>query len=90
MTEVNVDEKVIKPVQDRIRPRDILWTALDVRVLAVAKEGYVGDWAAYIGAVVGNNREEDVKEVMSNGSKLPQKVAEVLFPTFAERFIWRE
>ena len=73
-----------------IRPRNMRCRALDCRVLAVAKEGYCGDWAAYVGAVTGTNHDEDLQSVLANGSKLEQKVAEVLFPDFAEKYIWRD
>jgi hypothetical protein len=64
------------------------WTPLDRRVIAVAVEGAVGDWAAYIGAVEGNNYETEWQEVARNGSKLPKDVAEVLFPDFKD-LAWR-
>ena len=41
------------------------WRALDIRVIAVAKEGFVHDWAAYIGAVEGNNHEEEWKKFLN-------------------------
>jgi len=58
------------------------WIALDCRVIAVAVEGHAEDWAAYIGAVPGESPEHEWQEVAQNGSKLPQRVAEVLFPEF--------
>jgi len=63
--------------------------ALDRKVLAVAVKGSVNDWAAYIGAVQGDNHQRECEEVARNGSKLPRKVAEILFPEFAEQFSWR-
>jgi hypothetical protein len=67
-----------------------LWNGkLDRRVIAVAKEGYAGDWAAYIGAVAGENHEQEWQEVMKHGNKLRKEVAEVLFPNFASKFVWR-
>lgn len=72
------------------REKMIKWIALDSRVIAVAVEGEVGDWAAYIGAVAGKNHEEEWKLVAERGTKLPRKVAEVLFPDFAEKFVWRD
>jgi len=58
------------------------WRALDVRVLVVAKEGGCGDWAAYIGAVPGVNHRAEWPEVASNGSKLSEEFARLLFPDF--------
>ena len=65
------------------------WKALDIHVLVVASEGYCGDWAAYIGAVDGDSHDFEWQEVLDHGSKLSEKVAEVLFPDFAKEFSWR-
>jgi len=66
------------------------YVALDMRVLAVAVEGSVGDWTAYIGAVAGKNHAEEYLEVVQNGSKLYQPIAEILFPDFAKTLVWRD
>ena len=58
------------------------YRALDTRVLAVAKEGHIGDWAAYIGAVSGDSHEKEWPEVAAHGSKLPESVANAIFPNF--------
>ncbi len=60
------------------------YRALDIQVLAVAIKGVIDDWSAYIGAVRGENHEEEYNEVAHNGSKLPQEVAEILFPNWKE------
>ena len=64
------------------------WKPLSAKVIVAAREGAVGDWAAYIGAVPGHNHEKEYEEVLANGEKLPQEVAEVLFPNF-KRLRWR-
>jgi len=64
--------------------RRVEWKALDRRVLVVAVEGQVADWAAYIGAVPGQDHEKEWREVKDYGSKLPKEVAEVLFPNFRD------
>lgn len=69
--------------------RRIRYIPLDRKVITVAKEGAVNDWAAYIGAVEGVNHTSEWQHVADFGTKLPQEVAEVLFPTFAKRFTWR-
>lgn len=69
--------------------RKVEYRDLDSRVLAVAVEGAVEDWSAYVGAVNGKNHDEEYEEVASNGSKLPQKIAELLFPDWAEKLVWR-
>lgn len=73
------------------------WIALDGRVLvvAVADElpgvyaGKEGDWAAYIGAVPGEKHEIEVEQVASRGTKIPQWMAEKLFPLTAKSYKWR-
>jgi len=69
--------------------RKVAWKPLDKKVIAVAVEGGIGDWSAYIGAVEGKNHEEEWEEVKRNGTKLPRQVAEVLFPEFTH-LSWRE
>lgn len=66
----------------------VSYIALDMQVIAVAVEGGVGDWAAYIGAVKGDNHEREWEDVGRHGTKLPQGVAELLFPSF-KHLIWR-
>ena len=65
----------------------ISWRRLDNKVIAVAVEGAIKDWAGYIGAVAGKT-ENEWKEVAERGTKLPQEVAEVLFPEFGS-LRWR-
>lgn len=62
--------------------RKIDWRALDRKVIVVAAEGYVKDWAAYIGAVPGERHEDEWEEVLEHGSKLSPEVAKILFPNF--------
>jgi hypothetical protein len=66
------------------------YIALSRKVIAVAIEGEVKDWAAYIDGVPGDNHFLEAKEVARTGTKLPQKVAEILFPDFASEFSWRD
>lgn len=58
------------------------WMALDMRVLVVAREGGIRDWAAYIGAVPGEDHDLEWEEVARHGSKLSEELARVLFPSF--------
>jgi hypothetical protein len=68
----------------------VRWFALSAHVIVVAKEGGAKEWAAYIDAVPGYSHAHEWLRVLEEGSKLPQKVAEVLFPDFAAEFIWRD
>ena len=54
--------------------------ALAKRVLAVAVEGAIGDWSAYIDAVAGVNHANETEEVMRTGVKLDVGIAALLFP----------
>jgi hypothetical protein len=62
---------------------------LDQHVLAVAVEGAIGHWAAYVGIVTGVNHSEEAKEVARSGTKLPRRRAAELFPSIAKKYIWR-
>jgi len=67
----------------------ILWLANEVLVVASVNKKIQGEnvqeWSAYIGAVKNESEWEKVKRY---SSKLPRKVAEVLFP-FSETHRWR-
>jgi len=52
-------------------------------IVAVCNED-VGDWAAYLGS--STLLEEDIAR---HGDKITQAVAELLFPTIAKKFKWR-
>jgi hypothetical protein len=51
-------------------------------VLVVARKGRVNDWAAYIGAVPGQNHDREEEEVARHGRKLLREEAMVFFPQF--------
>lgn len=60
----------------------VIYKALDRCVLAVAvinEHDKYGDWAAYIGAVPGENHEIEKESVAAHGTKLSKKVAELYF-----------
>ena len=66
------------------------WKALDCHVLAVAKQGTAGhDWAAYIGAVKGEDHLQEWPDVLRNGAKLKKEVAEAIFPRWVTKYTWR-
>ena len=67
----------------------IRYVTLDRKVIVVAVEGDIKDWAAYIGAVPGNNHYAEYMEVARQGTKLPREVASILFPDFDRSFCWR-
>jgi len=65
------------------------YKALAPKVLAVAVEGSIKDWSAYIGTVKGNNHDSEAEEVARHGTKIQKEIAEFLFPNFAKEFKWR-
>lgn len=65
------------------------YTALANGVIAAAKEGAVGDWAAYIMKTEGKNHYEESGEVLRHGTKLDRRIAEAIFPDFKD-LRWRE
>jgi len=69
--------------------KKVRWIALHTKVIAVAVEGSIGDWTAYIADVPGENHDREWQKVASEGAKLRFDVAEVLFPDFAQKFSWR-
>ncbi len=52
----------------------------------------VGDWAAYIDAILGNDHSLEWGAVVDHGVKLPKELAAVLFPSLAadKGLKWRE
>jgi len=49
-------------------------------VLVVAKPGAAGDWAAYIGGVMGRDHDDEWQAVEEYGAKLPEHIARCIFP----------
>lgn len=75
VVELDIEEQsYLEPVRRRV--------ALGRQILAVAKPGQIGDWAAYIGVVPGKNHDDEEQSVVEQGSKLRLSVAKVLFPEF--------
>lgn len=58
--------------------------ALAMRVLAVATTREEGAWCAYADAVPGIRHDLEQRGVLDHGDKLPEDVARVLFPGFAD------
>lgn len=58
--------------------------ALSSRVLVVAKTRIECRWSAYCDAVPGMNHALELAPVVDYGAKLPEELARVLFPRFAD------
>jgi len=68
----------------------IVWKTLSSYILVVAKQGEaLFDWTAYVFPVPGINHDTEWKLWRSEGSKLRRDVAELMFPSFARKYIWR-
>jgi len=59
-------------------------TALATRVLAVATTRIECAWCAYIDAVPGHDHAQEAEHVLRYGTKLPEELARVIFPQWAE------
>ncbi len=82
-------EPAMRECQDCGKSKRISITSLDIKVLAVAVEGSIGDWAAYIGAIPGFDHDSEWQAVYKHGSKLPENLAKILFPEFHD-LEWRD
>lgn len=60
----------------------VQYHALARRVLAVARTRCEGAWSAYCDAVPGENHFLERHRVLDQGDKLPESVAQALFPLF--------
>ena len=65
------------------KPPVLAYEAVDRNVLFVAAEVGPNEWAAFVGAIEGEDRERDLGEVTKNGSALPFELAEVFFEDYA-------
>ena len=57
----------------------VIWSALSVRVLAVARTRVEGAWCAYIDAVPGQNHDNEQAPVLLHGAKMSERVARAIF-----------
>lgn len=62
--------------------RTIRRVALARKVLCVATTRVEGSWTAYINAVPGLDHHVEVDVVLARGTKLPERIARMLFPEF--------
>ena len=62
----------------------VILYALASKVLCVAHTRIEGTWCAYCDAVPGWKHDEEYEGVLHHGDKLPEAIAKVLFPIFAE------
>ena len=57
------------------------WNSNGLGIVIVAREGYVDDWAAYIGGLAGYHTEEEaIARACSDGAKLSREQATRWFP----------
>ncbi len=60
----------------------VLHVALSPRVLVVAQTRIEGAWAAYCDAVPGSSHRDERGSVLERGTKVPESLARLLFPSF--------
>jgi len=58
--------------------------SLSPNVMVVARTRIEGTWGAYVAAVPGQSISHDEKLTLDNGTKLPEKIARVIFEQFEE------
>jgi hypothetical protein len=58
--------------------------ALAHDVLVVMRSRIECAWAAYCGAVPGHDHDVEQEEILREGTKLPEKIARVIFPQFKD------
>ena len=62
---------------------------LHAHVLAVAVVNPGREWAVYVADAAGGDAEAEYRDVVDRGAKLPQPVAEALWPELADRCHYR-
>lgn len=66
--------------------------ALATKVMAFAVANVsVGDWAAYIDAVPGEDHDEEFGQLLEKrmSAKLSHDIAKIIFPSYEEKYRWR-
>jgi len=66
--------------------------ALAIKVLTFAVANVsVGDWAAYIDAVPGIDHDKEFDQLLKKrrSAKLSHDIAKIIFPSYDEKYRWR-
>lgn len=66
--------------------------ALATKVIAFAVANVsVGDWAAYIDAVPGKDHDKEFEQLLKKrrSTKLSHDIAKIIFPSYDEKYRWR-
>lgn len=67
------------------RPRQLAYSALHPKVLAVAVPRFEGTWKVYVMPVEGQNHEEEAaRHWQQNGNQVSEAVARAIFPYLAQ------
>ena len=83
----------MKSWKDGIYEHEAYYYPLANKVLAFAVvNNTVGDWAAYIDAVQGQDHEKEFEELLERRSsaKLPYDIARLIFGRIDEKYVWRQ
>lgn len=71
--------------------KQISYKSLDSKVLVIASvTKCVKEWAAYIGAVPGEDHKKEWEQVYKRGTKIDKRIAAILFPYYAIEYNWRD
>ena len=79
--------------KEGIYERETEYHALANRVMTFAVANIaVGDWAAYIDAVPGENHDEEFDQLLEKRSsaKLPYEIAKIIYPHYDGKYVWRK
>lgn len=69
------------------------YCALASRVMTFAVVNItVGDWAAYVDAIPGENHDEEFDQLLEKRSstKLPYAIAKIIYPHYDAKYVWRK
>ena len=83
----------MKSWKDGMYEHEAYYYPLANKVLAFAVVNKtVGDWAAYVDAVQGQNHEEEFEELLERRSsaKLPYDIAKLIFERIDGKYVWRQ
>ena len=82
-----------KTWKDGIYGHESDYRALASRVMTFAVANItVGDWAAYIDAVPGENHDIEFDQLLEKRSstKLPYAIAKIIYPHYDAKYVWRK
>lgn len=83
----------IRTWKEGIYEHEAEYWVLASRVMTIAIANItVGDWAAYVDAVPGENHDEEFVQLLEKrcSTKLPYEIAKIIYPRYDGKYIWRK